>query len=82
MHPEYVDIDGHKTTRNRRPFDMDVRDEISALISRPRSSTENRRMFQLYNELSGRSKPLKACNCSGKVKTVKDFLLNYLNGNT
>ncbi len=52
--------------------------EIFSLITLARNSSQNKRMFALYNELSGRSKPLKPCNCDSKVSMIKEFFHNYL----
>ena len=52
--------------------------EIFSLITLRRDSKQNKRMFQLFNEMSGRSKPLRPCNCDSKVSMIKEFFHNYL----
>lgn len=48
-------------------------DEIRRLLALTKVSTaDNRRMFEIYNELSG--KKLRVCFCSGKQQTVRNYL--------
>lgn len=53
--------------------------EIFDLITNLRNSVENKKMFAIYNHLTGRQ--MKPCRCASKIDTVKKYLSEYLKEN-
>ena len=53
--------------------------EIFDLITNERNTTENKKMFAIFNHMTGRN--VKPCRCAGKIGMVKEFLSNYLKEN-
>lgn len=44
-----------------------------------RNTIQNKRMFELYNEYTGRK--IKVCRCSSKVAMIKEYFRDYLKQN-
>lgn len=53
--------------------------DIFYLLTSELNSTENKRLFQIYNDKSGRS--IKPCRCASKISMIKLFLSDYLKQN-
>ena len=53
--------------------------EVFDLITIERNTLQNKRMFELYNEKTGRG--LKPCRCASKVALIKDYFRAYLKEN-
>lgn len=53
--------------------------EIFDLITTERNTKENKRMFDLYNHMTGRK--VKPCRCASKVQMIKQYLSDWLKEN-